>query len=133
MLISEIVDTNKDGIVFLAHQVATADLDTNLDIVEMQNNIGSTFYWTRLGVATQFDEYRDKDPTYEADFWNEKAAGFQDGVYTELGSPSQPTSALDAAAYDGLGDDGFIDIDLAPGVKHQDMKEEARVFEGRAS
>jgi hypothetical protein len=96
--------------------VASADLDALADVVTVRNSSGSYFYWYRLS-ATQDDAYWEENSTatYTSQVWDDKDAGADDWVYTQLASPSQPNSAIYVVT-DGLGDDGFIDVDFASGV-----------------
>ncbi len=95
-----------------SHPVATADQDATVDIVYVQDSAGVYYSWARSSTTQDFDLYSEEDAHHESQFWdNQIDAGDHDGVYAEAGSPSRPTGDLNIIAA-GLGDDGFIDVDI---------------------
>ena len=97
-----------------SHTVATADLDPDANAIHVEDSLGSYFRWVHITATHDWDEYEEGDASSSvmAYIWDEKDLGDEDGVLIELLTPSQATSAIDSRSYDGVGDDGVIDVEI---------------------
>ena len=94
--------------------VSSADLDADVDIVKVWSSAANReFTWVQNNSAgTKRDEYRETDGTYTSFLVDDTDPPTEpDIVDTDIASPSQPTNTNTAVA-PGLGDDGFIDVDI---------------------
>ena len=99
------------------HTVTSGDLDTDLDVVVVEIGTLRFLAWAQNLTQDQ-DLFQEVDNN--AGKWSyvidDKNAGVDsDVVGYQLGSPSQPMSEYELRG-DSLGDDGFVDVDFAPGV-----------------
>ncbi len=143
VMIAKIVDTNGDGAVTVGdiikmgqypvspaiitpavlrgpfqdwkvkqHVVTSVGVEADPDYVEVMSGAGLEHIWTRVG-ATYDDIYQEEDGVDTSALIDDLDSGSGDVIVTEA-TQSQPTTEL-VAVWD-FGDDGFLDVDFAPGV-----------------
>ena len=101
-----------------SHTVTSGDLDANPDrvVVTIGTNLLVLFF--RSSPTEQLDVFQEVDnntATFSWVFDDTDPGNDLDWVHYDLASPSQPMSEIDLFG-DSLGDDGFVDVEIAPGL-----------------